>query len=233
MPPQDNVLVHADEATSFKESMVANFFDLASPALQSIMRVDRSSLSLASSGDAIYIADSTGTTIDSVFYGESWHNPNIIDTRGIALERVSPKGPSDTKSNWGSSVNAKGGTPNQENSIYQANADQPKETGISFTPNPFSPDDDGYEDNLFINYKLDQQDYLIKVHIYDRYGRLVRELVDGEQAGFEGQLIWDGRKDDGSRNRIGIYIVVFEAYDSTSGADKSFKKTVVLARQLN
>jgi gliding motility-associated-like protein len=233
VPAQGKVLIHGDPATTFSESKVANFFDLESPELRSVMRVDRSTLSLSSSDDAIFISDSTGTTIDSVFYDESWHNPNIIDTRGIALERVSPGGPSNDESNWGSSVNKKGGTPNKENSLYQKNAQQPQKNGISFTPNPFSPDDDGYEDNLFINYKLDQQDYLIKVRIYDRYGRLVKELADGKQAGFEGQMIWDGRKDDGSRNRIGIYIVVFEAYNSTSGADKSFKKTAVLARKLN
>lgn len=233
VPAQGVVLIHADPASSFDESNVANFFDLAPSNPQSIMRIDRSSLSLASSGDAIYIADSSGTTIDSVFYSENWHNPNLIDTRGVALERVAPRGPSNDEANWGSSVNPKGGTPNKENSIYQENTQQPQQTGISFQPNPFSPDGDGYEDKLFINYKLDQPDYLIDVHIYDRYGRMVRELADGQQAGLEGQLIWDGRKDDGGRNRIGIYIVVFEAYDSASGKNKSFKKTVVLARKLN
>ena len=233
VPPQGHVLIHADESATFEESLTASFFDLGSPNMQSIMRADRSSLSLASSDDAIYIADSTGATIDSVFYDESWHNPNIIDTRGIALERIAPAGPSSDDANWGSSVTEKGGTPNAENSLYQESGERNQETGISFNPNPFSPDNDGYEDNLFINYKLDQSDYLIKVRIYDRYGRLVRTLADGKQAGFEGQLIWDGRKDDNSRNRIGIYIVVFEAYDSASGSDLSFKKTVVLARQLN
>jgi len=231
--PQGYVLIHAEEGSNFEESQTAVFFNLASPNMQSIIRADRSSLSLASSGDAIYLADSTGTPIDSVFYDENWHNPNIIDTRGIALERIAPDGPSSDEANWGSSVTEKGGTPTSENSIYQQNGEINQETGISFNPNPFSPDDDGYEDNLFINYKLDQQDYLIKVRIYDRYGRLVSTLADGEQSGFEGQLIWDGRKDDNSRNRIGIYIVVFEAYDSASGSDLSFKKTVVLARQLN
>lgn len=233
VPAQGEVLVYADQALSFGESKIANFFDLDTPDMRSVMRVDRSSLSLASSGDAIYIADSTGATIDSVFYDASWHNPNIIDASGISLERISPEGPSSDESNWGSSVHAKGGTPNSENSIYQENAQAPKNPGISFMPNPFSPDDDGHEDNLFINYRLDQQDYLIKVRIYDRYGRLVRKLADGKQAGFEGQLIWDGRKNNGGRNRIGIYIVVFEAYDSASGRNKAFKETVVLARKLN
>lgn len=231
--PQGHVLIHADEGTSFEQSQTAIFFDLEAPNMQSVIQADRSSLSLASTDDAVYLADSTGATIDSVFYDENWHNPNIIDTRGIALERIAPNGPGNNETNWGSSVTEKGGTPNSENSIYQENTQNNQETGITINPNPFSPDDDGYEDNLFINYKLDHQDYLIKVRIYDRYGRLVRTLADGKQAGFEGQLIWNGRKDDRSRNRIGIYIVIFEAYDSASGNDLNFKKTVVLARQLN
>jgi hypothetical protein len=233
IPPNEEVLIYADESTTFGDSNIANFFEIQAPNLQSVIRVDRSSLSLASSDDAIFLADSTGATIDSVFYDETWHNPNIIDTRGVALERISPGGPSDNESNWSSSVNSKGGTPNEQNSIYQQNTQQSNNVGLSFTPNPFSPDNDGYEDNLFINYNLNHPDYLIDVQIFDRYGRPVRELADGKQAGLNGQLIWDGRKDDGSRNRIGIYIVVFEAYDSASGKDKSFKKTVVLARKLN
>jgi len=233
VPAQGYALIYADNASQFANSNIAQYFDLTSPENRSILQIDRSSLSLASNDDAIFIADSTGTTIDSVYFNESWQNPNIFDTKGIALERIDPNGPSNDESNWSSSVNPKGGTPDKENSIYQANKEQSTSTGISFNPNPFSPDDDGYDDNLFVNYKLDQQDYLIRVRIYDRYGRLVRELADGKPAGFEGQLIWDGRKNNGGRNHIGIYIVVFEAYDSAAGDDEAYKKTVVLARKLN
>jgi hypothetical protein len=233
VPAHHYVLIYADKAPYFDQSKIAHFFNMKPLNLRSILRIDRSSLSLASSDDAIFIADSAGSTIDSVYYDESWQNPNLIDTKGIALERVNPNSPGNDESNWGSSVNARGGTPGKENSIYQSNPVKSAENGITFTPNPFSPDGDGYEDKLFINYKLDQQDYLIRVRIYDRYGRLVRKVADGKPAGFEGQVIWDGRQDDDSRNRIGIYIVVFEAYDSASGSDKSFKKTVVLARKLN
>ncbi|MGK7370885.1 MAG: gliding motility-associated C-terminal domain-containing protein, partial [Candidatus Halalkalibacterium sp. M3_1C_030] len=102
-----------------------------------------------------------------------------------------------------------------------------------FSPNPFSPDDDGTDDHLFINYKLDEPDYLLKVTIYDRYGRLIRKLADGQPGSFEGSLMWDGRSDEGKGNRIGIYIVVFEARNSAAGSDKAFKKTAVLARRLN
>jgi hypothetical protein len=61
----------------------------------------------------------------------------------------------------------------------------------------------------------------------------VRELADSQPAGFQGELRWDGLKDSGDRNRIGIYIVIFKAFDSASGNNVAFKETVVLARRLN
>jgi hypothetical protein len=231
--PQETVLIYADQAPDFKQSKLADFYDLETANPQELIRIDRNSLSLASSNDVIYISDSSGVVIDSVHYSGEWHNPNLIDTKGIALERISPGGPTNTPSNWSSSVEPKGGTPKAQNSIHQDQPQAPGETGISFTPNPFSPDGDGHEDNLIIAYKLDHPDYLLRVHIFDRYGRHIKKLADGTPAGYEGTLLWNGRRDDGRRNRIGIYIIVFEAYDSTSGKDKAFKKTVVIARHLN
>lgn len=233
IPAGEMVIVYADEANTFEESQTATFFELSDIPGHNRIRIDRGSLSLASTGDAIFLSDSTGATVDSVFYEESWQNPNLVDTRGIALERIDPAGASNEAANWGSSTEPNGGTPARENSIYQTSSSAPETPGITFDPNPFSPDDDGYDDTLFINYQLDEPDYLIKVTIYDRYGRLVRQLADGRQAGFKGTLQWDGRRDDGSYNRIGIYIVVFEAYNSQNGSDQTFKETVVLARRLN
>ncbi len=219
-----------DEASNFAESKTARYFSMEEESDQFTMLVDRSSLSLASSDDAIYLADSMGTTIDSVFFDESWQNPNIFDTDGIALERIDPNGPGNSASNWSSSTHPSGGTPNDENTIFQEPGAAPESVGISFSPNPFSPDDDGFEDNLFINYTLDAPDYLLRVRIFDRYGRQVRELANNQQAGFEGSLIWDGLTDDRRKNRVGIYIVLFEAYNSANGSDRTFKETVVLAR---
>ncbi|MFD2531622.1 lamin tail domain-containing protein [Gracilimonas halophila] len=232
IPAGAHVVVYAeDEAPNFSESQLAEYFELENESDQFKVRIDRSSLSLSNADDAIYLADSTGTTIDSVFYDESWQNPNLFDTDGVALERIDPEGPSDDPSNWSSSTRVNGGTPGEQNSIFQEAGSVSENTGITFTPNPFSPDDDGFEDNLFINYKLDESDYLLRVRIFDRYGREVRELADGLQAGFEGSLIWDGRTDDNRSNRVGIYIVLFEAYNSANGSNVTFKKTVVLARK--
>jgi hypothetical protein len=57
--------------------------------------------------------------IDSIFYHQEWHNPNLYDTKGIALERID-KNPSQRSSrNWSSSVDPSGGTPHTLNSLEQ------------------------------------------------------------------------------------------------------------------
>ncbi|MTI87302.1 MAG: hypothetical protein FH748_04970 [Balneolaceae bacterium] len=232
MPAESYMLLYAEDQTSvFTESQTARYFELSGLDEKFTLQIDRSSLSLGSSGDAIYIADSTGTIIDSVFYDEEWQNPNLYTTKGIALERINPQAISNEPSNWSSSTDVRGGTPGEQNSIFQQPGDGPDDQGITFTPNPFSPDDDGFEDHLFINYKLDEADYLLRVRIFDRYGRQVRKLADSKAAGYEGTLLWDGLTDDHARNRVGIYIVLFEAFNNATGSKKIFKETVVLARK--
>ncbi|MFW6348523.1 MAG: gliding motility-associated C-terminal domain-containing protein, partial [Cyclonatronaceae bacterium] len=188
--------------------------------------------SLSVNEDNIFLAAPDSSVIDSVFYSADWHNPNLADTRGIALERINPFGESNESENWGSSVLPEGGTPGAENSLFATPSAPPETRGLVMEPNPFSPDGDGRDDHLFINYRLDEADYLLRVRIFDRYGRLVRTLADGRAAGLEGSLSWDGRRDNGQENRVGIYIILFEAYNSSAGSRQSFRESVVLARQL-
>lgn len=233
IPAGGYVLVYAEDAAErFADSELSEFFNNPPISENFTIRIDRSSLSLSTSDDAIFITDSTGTTIDSVFYDESWQNPNRFDVNGVALERIDPNGPSNNDSNWSSSTDVTGGTPGIQNTIFQEPGAAPTGVGISLNPRIFSPNDnDGNTDNLFISYTLDQPDYLLRVRIFDRYGRLVRRLVDGEPAGFQGTLTWDGLTDDNRRNRLGRYIIFFEAFNSAAGRNRTFKQTVVIAAQ--
>ncbi len=232
IPSNGYFLIYAENDTDiFTESRVARYFGLSQEHEKFSMRINRSTLSLSASGDAVFIADSTGTVIDSVFYDESWHNPNRVSTDGVSLEKIRPAGASGNPSNWSSSTEVSGGTPGAQNSVFLESGAAPANAGITFNPNPFSPDGDGYQDFVSINYTLDEPDYLITVRIFDRYGRLVRKLVDSHPAGFEGHLIWDGLTGDRARNRVGIYVVLFDAFNSTNGRNLSFKETVVLARK--
>lgn len=232
IPAHGYALLYAENnAEYFDESLTALFFDLDSNLEPHAIRFNRSTLSLPLAGRPVYLADSTQTVIDWVHYKPDWHNPNIYDTKGIALERINPALPTNDGSNWGSAANSLGGTPGKQNTLYQIVSESTALTGLTMEPNPFSPDGDGYEDHLFIRYKLDEPDYLIRVRIFDRYGRAVKTLAESHNAGYEGTLIWDGRTDQGQRTRVGIYIVLLDAYNSTTGRKRSYRETVVVARQ--
>ena len=220
--PADLLLSESRTGVAFGLSEEVNPFGL---------RGDRTSLSLTLSGRAVYLADSTGVVIDGVDYKPEWHNPNLITTQGTSLERISPEFDSNNPSNWGSNTGVIGGTPMARNSLFQQPGIDGESEGISLSPNPFSPDDDGEDDNLFINYQFEDPDYMLKVRIYDRYGRLVRNLANNYSAGLNGFLIWDGRTDDGQRNRIGIYIVYVEAYNGSTGSKRVFREAAVMARR--
>lgn len=233
IPSGRYVLLYADNNDDlFMKSGLARFFELNREQSPFALRFDRSTLSLPLSGRPVFLSDSTGITVDHVHYSDDWHNPNIIDTKGISLERINPGMDSTDPANWSSSSSTLGGTPLQQNSLFQNPALESSNIGLTFDPNPFSPDGDGRNDNLFIRYKLDEPDYMMRVRIYDRYGRLVRKLADSQIAGLEGTLLWDGLRDNGQHNRIGIYIVLFEAFNSANGSSRTFKETVVIARKM-
>jgi flagellar hook assembly protein FlgD len=146
------------------------------------------------------------------------------------LERIDPSQNSTDDRNWSSSVALAGGTPGARNSIFIGSIAHT--SSLSLSPNPFSPDNDGYQDFLSINYSLPTNSAVIRVRIYDVTGRLVRRLVQSEPAASAGSVIWNGLDDDRHRVRIGMYIILFEAFDNFGGTVKTMKDVAVVARKL-
>ncbi|HEX9655684.1 MAG TPA: lamin tail domain-containing protein, partial [Bacteroidota bacterium] len=188
------------------------------------------SLSLNNEGDAGVIRDILGSAIDSVLYSTSWHNPGVSDVKGRSLERINPSLPANDGRNWSTCASPIGGTPGMKNSIFSSI--RPSNARLEFQPNPFSPDGDGTDDFTIIHYELPLQVSVISVKIYDVRGRLIRRLATNEPAGAQGQLVWDGKHDDGQKASIGMYIVLLEAIDEQGGVLEQLKGVVVLAAQL-
>jgi flagellar hook assembly protein FlgD len=103
---------------------------------------------------------------------------------------------------------------------------------ISITPNPFSPDGDGLEDYCIIRYNLPLMTSTLNIKIYDIKGRLIRLLANGELAGAQGEIVWDGIDDNKQRARIGVYIIFLEATDQSSGKVVTAKAVTVVAAKL-
>lgn len=191
---------------------------------------NRSDLSLSNTEDMVKIIDLFGNTIDSVFYSSKWHNSEIEDSRGRSLERINPILSSNDSKNWSTSVNKLGGTPGKQNSIFTRTL--PSQSSLDISPNPFSPDNDGFEDFTIFNYKLSQQTASIRIRIYDSQGRLVRTLADNQPSGADGSIIFNGLDDNKQPLRIGIYAVLLEAVNQTNGVVNKVKKALVVARKL-
>lgn len=188
-----------------------------------------SNLTLTNTGAVIKVSDVLNNVIDSLIYSDKWHNNNLPDTKGYSLERINTSLPSTLPSNWSSSADPLGGTPGKKNSIYTSNN---KETSLSISPNPFSPDGDGWEDFTIIKYKLKTNTAQVRVKIFDVKGRLIKTLLNNQISGSESQIVFDGKDDSGEKLRVGIYVAFLEAVDDNGGTIEQIKATFVVAAKL-
>jgi hypothetical protein len=218
IPPNSFMIVASDS------SIFSQF-----PSLETQNVLINSSLSLNNSGEDLVLTDLTDTQIDSVRYSSLWHLKNL-SSLGRSLERINPSILSNDARNWSSSVAGAGATPAAPNSIFTASASQ--HTSLNLSPNPFSPDNDGFEDFLSISYSLPANSATVRVRIFDVTGRLIRRLAQSDPSSSTGSIIWNGMDDDGHRVRIGMYIILFEALDNFGGTAKTMKDIAVVGRKL-
>ncbi len=182
-------------------------------------------IALKNEGDAVTVTDSRGAVMDQVSYRPAWGGK-----AGVSLERVSPEIPSPDSTNWGSCVDPAGSTPGAKNSLYVT----PKAGGgqISASPNPFSPDGNGWDDRTVVTVEIPAKSALARIYIYDVMGRLVRRLLDQETIGSTRSVVWDGKSDRGEVLEMGMYVLYLEAIDALNGMLVRAKGTVVLAKRL-
>jgi hypothetical protein len=157
--------------------------------------------------------------------------PLLTNVDGVSLERISPERPSGDKTNWHSASESVGyATPAYKNSQFGISTADENE--ITLSPDIFSPDNDGYNDNLSINYKFDAPGYNARITIYDANGRQIRNLISNEVCGTSGTFSWDGINNERQKSLIGRYIILVEIFD-LDGNVKKYKKSTVLGGKLN
>jgi hypothetical protein len=175
----------------------------------------------------ITLTDDQGKIIDSFSYSEKLHSKFLKDNEGVSLERISFTQPTSDQQNWKSASSTVGyATPGYLNSNAIADGlidDQ----SIAVQPEIFMPLY-GQPDFTEIRYDFEQGGYVANVKILDPQGRAIKHLANNELLPKEGSFRWDGDQENGSKARIGAYMVWFEIFDS-SGIVKTFRKRVVIA----
>ena len=186
--------------------------------------------SFTNSEGVVAITNKGFQIIDLFPYSEDMQFPLLNSTEGVSLERLNFDRPTNDRSNWHSAAEDVGfGTPAYENSQFRS-FEQIDEQ-ITVSPEIFSPDNDGYNDVLNINYEFNAPGYVANILIYDARGRLIINLVKNELLGTKGCFSWDGIDRDNAKAVIGIYIIYIEIFD-LDGNVKYYKKTAVLGGKL-
>ena len=179
----------------------------------------------------VVVINLNGDIIDEVTYEDNWHFALIDNNEGVALERIDPLNASQKKSNWHSAATGAGyGTPTYQNSQFKK-IDDIKAT-VEVSPKIVSPDNDGRDDVATISYKVEEAGYVANVIIFDAAGRIVLHLIKNDLLQLQGYWNWDGLGENRNKLPVGTYIVFTEVFN-LQGKKKSFKNSVVLARQLN
>ncbi|MGE5108427.1 MAG: lamin tail domain-containing protein [Sphingobacteriales bacterium] len=170
-----------------------------------------------------------GKVIDEFAYSDKWHFALIDNSEGVSLERIDYNGATQTKENWHSAATSAGyGTPAYQNSQFRI--DQQVQGEIKLTPDVFSPDNDGFDDFLTINYQFPERGYVANITIFDASGRPIRVLQKNALCTTGGYFRWDGLNDKMQKVPVGVYIVYTEIFN-LQGKTKKFKNTTVVAKR--
>lgn len=167
---------------------------------------------LNNDGDVVRLGDDFGHTIDSVVYDKGF-------TDNRSWERYID---AESGSFWGGSFDPAGSTPGFPNSYFYPRLGS---IDLDISPDPFSPDGDGFEDVTTIKYNPPEAESF-ELAVYDISGRKVKTFLKNDVS-IPGEITWDGRCDDGRRLPVGIYIVYARVKGETS---METKRTVVIAR---
>lgn len=168
--------------------------------------------------------------MDKVSYQDDWHFKLLDSDDGKSLERIDPDGISNDRNNWHTAAEAIGfGTPGRVNSQYFPAIEN---GDFSFTSNTISPDNDGFEDVLQVNYQMTEPGLIGDFTIYDDRGRKVAEVFKSEMLAAEGAFNWDGVRDDNTKASIGVYVAVFEAWGIDGALEFTERKAFTVAGKL-
>jgi len=217
--PNNYFVITSDKENTIKTYNTENEFNVLQNTLPS----------MPDNEGNIVILNENIDIIDDFSYNENMHFALLSNKEGISLERIDTEVNTNNKQNWHSASEFVGfATPTYRNSAYKETPTSDETIAIS--PEVFSPDNDGYDDLVYISYNLDKSGYTANVLIYDTNGKLVYRIANNELLNQEGFFTWDGTYNENQVANMGIYIIFIELFDM-EGTVKSYKKTCVLAKQ--
>lgn len=187
--------------------------------------------SYPNSEGSVILFDQLGQQMDRFDYTEDLHFSLLDDLDGVSLERLSASRASDDEGNWHSASSTENyATPGYQNSQDYANAND--EAGVVLGSEFISPDNDGYQDVVNINYNFPSAGYSMTVRVFNDRGVEIKTVASNQLIGATGSFTWDGTNNNGEKAATGIHIILAEAFNLKNEKEK-FRLPIVVASRLN
>jgi hypothetical protein len=194
----------------------------------SILKIDPFPSFNDDAGTAVLISNSR--IIDRLSYSEKMHFQLLKTKEGISLERSKLNRPNNDPGNLRSATLASGfATPGYKNSQHSENPIF--QENLIFSSKTFSPDNDGFEDLLEINYQFAEPGKIANVSIFNVHGTLIKRLLKNFTLNLDGSFVWDGFNEHNQLVNGGIYLLQADIFDK-DGRISKFTKSFVLAVKL-
>ncbi len=187
--------------------------------------------SYPNSEGSVILFDQLGRQMDRFDYNEDLHFSLLDNLDGVSLERLSASRASDDDGNWHSASSTENyATPGYQNSQDYASSNE--EAGVVLSSEFISPDNDGYQDLVNINFRLPSAGYSMTVRVFNDRGVEIKTVASNQLIGAAGSFTWDGTKDNGEKAATGIHIILAEAFNLKNEKEK-FRLPIVVASRLN
>jgi len=171
--------------------------------------------------DELTLSDPQGLIMDTMYYIESDLPPS-----GRSLERIRPNEIDQGRSNWGHCIHESGATPGAQNSLFYDTL--PQTLAVALAPNPFSPNGDGRDDHVNVEFDLPFTHGLLSVMIFDMAGRKIADPLVLKPVSHRGRFIWNGDANYGGKAATGLYIMSLRIDDQAGKVWSHFKKVYLV-----
>ena len=161
--------------------------------------------------------------IDEIHYFENWHHNELIHYENVSLEKLRPT-LINVSSNWSSASSVENyATPGYENSNFT----ELKNTTQNFELNHsvFTPDGDGYNDHLILQYNLSDVNWIGKIDVVNHFGETIHNMYSNILFGKKNSINWNGKLTNNTSIKPGIYALLINAYNTKT--QKKIRKKLI------
>lgn len=146
------------------------------PYPERLIRIDRTPPMADDQGIVVLLNDSMNI-IDEMAYTDEMHSLYLSDTEGVSLERLSFFRPAADPTNWHSASSLTGfATPGYRNA--QTDSSDQKTVQVSLSSSVLSPNGDGINDDLTIDFQTPQPGILATIRLFGMNGQSIALLAN-------------------------------------------------------